>query len=320
MVRGQSLEHSGAIGDAITCYDRAIGLFSNEDASQRAQLGVAWMNRGSALQRLQDEGSLPAAVQAYEKAIALLEAPAEEDEGARNSLGAAWMNRGQLQLRLGQRMEALASLESATHLLVTLPAGQNPAVRHNLAGTHINRAQVLLDLKREIEARIEATAALALSRPHEISGFSDAQIALMARYTLCDALGKLIVKENAKRQELVFEANELVEEGLVLACDWENRGEPRLRPIAARLFRFGAGLYAHTQPHFLAEYISEILAGPLSAIPHLPAIAVKAIDMALNKPPAIYFTAGDPTSERWAHTCRELRATRLRLVQTLPIS
>jgi len=278
------------------------------------------MNRGHALQQLQEDGSLDAAVQAYENAIALLHSAGNGDDDIRNSLGAAWMNRGLLLQLLGRPAEALTSLETADQLLAALPAGQNPVFRHNLAGTHLNRAHVLIELERYGEARAQAAAALALSAPHEKAGFPDAQLSLMARYALCDALGKLIVRDGGKQKNLIFEANDLAEEGLALAVHWETRGESRLRPIAARIFRFGAGLYAHTQPHFLAEYIAEVLAGPLAAIAHLPAIAIKAIDMALNKPPALNFTAGDSAAERWLQTCRDLRAARVCLSQSLPSS
>ena len=57
----------------------------------------------------------------------------------------------------------------------------------------------------------------------------------------------------------VHDATDLADEGLDLVRKWERRGIDRFRNLASDLFRFGARVCAHYQPHFLNEFISEQL-------------------------------------------------------------
>src|SRR5687767_7615089 len=72
---GQSLEAEGRFGDAVEAYDRSIdGLrsFARETATRRT-LGVCWMNRGNALQKVGSQVRLAEAVASYDQAIGLFE-------------------------------------------------------------------------------------------------------------------------------------------------------------------------------------------------------------------------------------------------------
>ena len=55
----------------------------------------------------------------------------------------------------------------------------------------------------------------------------------------------------------VHDATDLADEGLALVREWERRGVGRFRKLASDLFRFGARVYAHYQPHFLEEFLRE---------------------------------------------------------------
>jgi hypothetical protein len=280
IVEGQTLEAPGtpaAITAALRCYDAAIALLraANPPAHEllRHQLARAWMNRANALQRRPAPAD---AIAAYDEAIALFRTlPLDRTPGYRNNLAAAWMNRGhalQATDDPAQLAESARSLETALDLFRTLPLDTDPSHRINLAAASLNLAHVRLLLADSARALAAARKAAAIAAPGQENNPALADIALKAHRAACDAIGRLLVHADAQHEPadaLADEASDIVDDALALARRWEARGVPLFRPIAARLFRFGAQLYAVHLPDFLAEFVLEHLdpARSLGAMP-----------------------------------------------------
>jgi len=275
---------------------------------------VAWMNLGYELMLRGDRENLSAALDAYNEAVARLRplAAGPVHPSIANSLGAALMNRGHLLHRLhgtAQATVALESFDEAARLLAPFTHGENPWPRRNFAGTLLNRAHLLLDAAQPAPARTAAAAALALAVPHEFADTIDADLALKARRSLCDALGRLIIAPGADQEAIACEASDLVDEALALARHWTARGAAQPRELAVRLFRFGAQLYRLHQPQFLAEFLAENLP---QADAEIRAIALEAIDQELSAGRHTILTIGDPSSKRRLAAWRELEELRPR--------
>jgi hypothetical protein len=297
--RGQALEAQGspaALAEAVSAYDVAIALLRAELLTGcdvvRHPLGVAWMNRGNALQKQATAAALAEAVSAYNETIALVRAlPIATDAVYCNCLGAAYLNRGHALLLLGDAASLAAALRSQTEavaLLRTLPFEHIPAYRLNLAGALVNLANTLLldsDAAKLEAARVAANDALILVTAREQAASGFAELGLKARRVLCEALGQLLFAAGANEvaiAALASEASDAVDTGLALARRWEKRGVPQFRPLAARLFRFGAQLYQLHQPQFLAEFLLENLdparsPGALSASSEFHIIAAETL-------------------------------------------
>src|SRR5262249_9738077 len=134
----QAHEARNEIPAALAAYEEVIAFLREEQSAEpevRRLLGLAWMNRGNALQKLTDSSSRSAAISAYDEAIVQFHSlPFAEDHLCLNHLGAAWLNRGHAQLLTGDFPAAAASFEHAIPLLQQLPLEANPAYRLNLAG------------------------------------------------------------------------------------------------------------------------------------------------------------------------------------------
>lgn len=301
---GQSLEAHGRYAEALSAYDQAI-VASRGDA--RAH-GIAWMNRGNALQKI-GAGSLPAAIDAYDRAIALFRTLAlESDPAFRNHLGAAWLNRGHTFLVAGQSASAAESFAYAVAELEQLPLERDPHFRLNLAGARTNLAHVLLATET-VRARAFAHAALAVLAEVERAHPAFAEMSLRARRAFGMALGP------QTDRALVAEATDAIDEGLALARHWETQGVDELRPLAERLFRLGAQLYRVHQPQFLAEFVLESLApGAFAADAGFRAAADEALALALAElPTPQVLTIDDATTARFVETARSLRAAQRQL-------
>jgi hypothetical protein len=281
LLRGKAVETQGtvsALTEAVQAYDAALALLHAEPLSGhddvRHELAIVWMNRGRARQKQGGADGLADAVRAYDAAIALGRLlPVAVNLEYRNCLGAAWLNRGQVLLQLGDPASlaaAIHSQEEAITLLRTLPIDLDLDYRLNLAGAELNLANALLVAAESSaleRARTAANRALALVTVDEATSIPLTDLGLKARRALCDALGHLLfaaATDEAAIHLLATEASDAVDTGLALARRWENHGVPYFRPLAARLFRFGAQLYQLHQPHFLAEFLLENL-DPASA-------------------------------------------------------
>ncbi|MBL9215783.1 MAG: hypothetical protein JNG83_09945 [Opitutaceae bacterium] len=285
-----------------------------DSAQARRDGGVAAMNRGFALLQA---GQLPAAVAAYDEAVALLRAAAPAGPADWTvSLAAALMNRGQLLHRasgLAAADQARAAFDEAVALLEPRLPGDSPWIRRNLAGTLLNRATLALDLADPARARADAGAALTLAAPQARADRVDAELALKSARALGGALGRLLAAPDADAESLAAELSDVVDDALALVRHWRDRGELAFAPIEVRLFRLGAQLYRLHQPHFLAEFIRE---HPVGADETLRGIALEQVEAALRAPPrAGFLVAGDPASERQLAVWRELAALREQLAR-----
>jgi hypothetical protein len=72
--------------------------------------------------------------------------------------------------------------------------------------------------------------------------------------------------------DLVSAATDAVEDALILARHWQERGENRFQELALELVHFGARAYRLFQPQFLAEFLTEML----PAFQHRSRVAVRA--------------------------------------------
>ncbi|MEO6875194.1 MAG: hypothetical protein ABI222_10280 [Opitutaceae bacterium] len=277
--RGQALEAHGSalqLTEAVQAYDVALALLGTESLAGRPgvrhEFGVAWMNRGSALQKQATPAALADAVRAYDNAIALVqELPITTEPVFRNCLGAAWMNRGHAELQLGgvdSFTAAARSHEEAVNLLRDLPIDHLPAYRLNFTGALVNLANALLNTPSSENlgrACTLAQEALALIGEREQAESEFADLGLKARRVLCEALGHLLFSSGSNEAIVTLladTASDAVDSGLGLARHWEKLGAPHFRPLAIRLFHFGAQLYQLHQPQFLAEFLLENLAPP----------------------------------------------------------
>jgi hypothetical protein len=274
----EALGTEAALVEAVRAYDAALALLRAEPPGGgndvRYELARVWMNRARARQKAGNRAGFADAVLAYDEAIAagsLL--PIATHPDYRNCLGAAWLNRGQVLLQLGDPASlpaAIRSQEKAVELLRPLPIDRDLDYRLNLAGAELNLANALLiaaDPTTLERARCAAKNAVVLVSAGEDATAQLADLGLKARRALCEALGRLLfaaAADEATVRELADEASDAVDTGLGVARRWEQRGVPHFRPLAGRLYRFGAQLYQLHQPHFLAEFLLENL-DPASA-------------------------------------------------------
>jgi tetratricopeptide (TPR) repeat protein len=322
--RGQKLEAEAQLNEAIAAYDQVIeslrGAILEGDIERRRLLGLAWMNRGNALQKIAPTPQLDASVRAYDEAISLFESlPLDSEPAFRNHLGAAWLNRGHA-LILAADTSSAKSFEQAIGHFEQLPPSNDPYFRLNLAGAWTNLAHARLRSMPE-SARVAARRALTLLAGVEHTHENFAAMSLRARRALAMSLGEILRATNRESvADLVSEATDAIEEGLSLARDFEGAGYAHFRPLAARLFQMGAQLYRVQQPHFLSEFILENLAAPgFATDPEFRAIAAEALEAALVelKRPQL-FIAGSSEADRMLDTARSLRATQQRLTDAPP--
>ncbi len=332
LARGHARESEGVLDEALKGYDEAIGILSAWPGPPPTgvcrDLGVAWMNRGNVLQRQEGPSALTDADAAYDRAITLLNLlPLAADPAFGNSLGAAWLNRGRALHRRGTPDAIAAAVDAyakSIEVLRTLPLEVNPWFRINLAGAWMNKANVLMglgDATRVSEARAAAKASLALVVTDESAEPIYADIGLKARRVQCDALGQLLVTPDPLNDvaELTAEASDAVDDGLTLVRHWEQKGLPAFRPLALRLFLFGARLYARHQPQFVAEFLLENLdpettPGAFAAVEEFHRVAAEAIAQTrarLNQTGMI--TPGTPGAARLLEIAQSLTAAEARI-------
>lgn len=337
--RGQACEAKNteaALIEAVRCYDEAIALLRsvkpNAGESTGRDLGVAWMNRGNALQKQATPASLAAALSAYDEAIALLRAlrvDCTDSLSPRNSLGAAWMNRG-LVLHRQATAESIAgavhSQREAVSTLQGLPRDQASWYRNNLAAAWMNLANALLDSTlsdRLAEARAAARESLAVVVAEETTDPVAAELGLKARRVWCDAIGQLLVANTTalSPDALAAEAGDAVDDALALARRWETRGVRSFRPVAARLFYFGAQLCRLHQPQFLAEFLLEHL-DPVRTPDARPEasgleVAAAAVTQALRdlQDRQERLIVGNPETDRQVRIWRTLKSAEVRIAE-----
>lgn len=318
--RGQALEQEGRFDEALAAYDHALALLrvagDAADPATRHALGIVWMNRGNALQRIGSPASLVDAVRAYDEAIAAFRTfPAEAYPPIRNHLGAAWLNRGHA-LIMASDAAAITSFENAIAELAQLPLEADPFYRLNLAGAHTNLALATLTIAAD-RAAAAARAALRVLESVERAHEAFFAMSLRARHALVLALNALLSAAGSPgaASGLVSEATDAIDDGLALARDLEQQGVSQQRPLAQRLFRLGTELYGLHQPHFLGEFVLEHLSAPaFAADAEFRAAADAAVTQAFaTLQPSQPFIGGTPEADRRLATARSLRAAQQQL-------
>jgi len=270
MKEGIRLMHSGNQADtALLYFDRALELrrrLPPEVPIYAYGLAACWLNRAEALTSL-GVAHHALALRAYDEALALLRPlPLGDDARFPRRLAIAHQNRAVVLAAQNPpaTADAIAALVYAIEVLddaETMDAPERDYLRAvvwmNLANLQASESTIVSDLA----ARAAARRALALVQAHEHEGVALAEAGLKARHVLCQIVARqLSVQAKSETvMEDVHKATDLADEGLNLVREWERRGIDRFRKLASDLFRFGARVYAHYQPHFLDEFISEHL-------------------------------------------------------------
>lgn len=278
-----SANNPEVLPDALNCFDQALAIRQTlpfeESTWFRWLLTACWMNRGDVLTRLGKPDDLSAAIQSFDEAIFhLLRLPLEEDPQYRARLALAWMNRS-LALRAqatGESLsEALLSLDRATAVLKESPTPERTQGSAMMATLLINRAAVLLEVSppRALEALAAAEAALALCRPTEHAVLQAAEIGLKARHAFCHAVAVLLETppvDTSRADDWIIQATDKVDETMQLTARWEKQDAAAadFRAIRHELFRYGCNLLLAYQPHFMAEFLLDVL-DPAQASPLL---------------------------------------------------
>jgi tetratricopeptide (TPR) repeat protein len=225
-----------------------MGRAVKVDASLRLEQATALKARGHALEARGTAASLAGALHCYETALALLGPHPSEHERVRIAQGILWMNQGNARQRLAAYGPAIAAYDEA---LVFLPVNDDPAVQNARGAAWLNRGRALQargGASDPAEAIRSQQQALALLRPLVRPADPDSQLNLAGA---CLNLATLLAGERR-----LTEATDAADEGLEIVRR-PGAAQALLRPVAARLFQFGAQLYAVHQPQFLAEFVRE---------------------------------------------------------------
>lgn len=268
-----SASNPEVLPDALHCFDQALAIRRElpfaESAWFRWLLTACWMNRGDVLTRLGKPADLTAAVQSFDEAIVHLQhLPLEADSQYRGRLALGWMNRS-LALRAQATPESLhAALLSLDHgkavieesVQVGLPV--NTALLPTLL---INRAALLLEVSppRMLEALQVAEETLILCLPQEQLTLQAAEIGLKARHIFCHAVAMLLDTppvDTTRADDWIIQATDKVDEAMRLTARWESQKESGpFHALRHELFRYGCNLLLAYQPHFMAEFLLDVL-------------------------------------------------------------
>jgi len=268
-----SANDAAALPEALQCFEQALAIRRDLpfEASSwfRWLLTACWMNRGDVLTRLGKPDDLIAAVQSFDDAIFHLQKlPLEEDSQYRGRLALAWMNRS-LALRAQATPESLhAVLQSLDHgktVIEQSVTAQLPVNAALLPILLINRAALLLEVSppRMLEALQVTEEALILCRPTEHLNLQAAEIGLKARHAFCRAVALLLETppvDTSRADDWIMQATDKVDEAMQLTARWENQGAAApFHALRHELFRYGCSLLLAYQPHFMAEFLLDVL-------------------------------------------------------------
>ena len=268
-----SANDTAALPLALHCFEQALAIRRElpfeESSWFRWLLTACWMNRGDVLTRLGKPDDLIAAVQSFDEAIFNLQKlPLEEDSQYRGRLALAWMNRS-LALRAQATPDslhaALLSLDHAATVIAASVAAKLPVNTALLPTLLINRAALLLEVSppRMLEAMQVTEEALTLCQPTEHLNLQAAEIGLKARHLFCRAVAILLETspvDTNLADDWIIQATDKVDESMQLTARWENQGEAApFQALRHELFRYGCGLLLAYQPHFMAEFLLDVL-------------------------------------------------------------
>ncbi|MFZ2281338.1 MAG: hypothetical protein WAW39_26300 [Prosthecobacter sp.] len=294
-----SANDAAALPEALNCFEQALAIRRKlpfeESAWYRWLLTACWMNRGDVLTRLGNPAELIAAVQSFDEAILHLQKlPLEEDSQYRGRLALAWMNRS-LALRAQAMPEslhaALLSLDHGKTVIEESVAQGLPVNTALLPILLINRAALLLEISppRMLEAMQVAEETLILSNPTEHLNLQAAEIGLKARHIFCRAVALLLETppvDTTRADDWIMQATDKVDEAMQLTARWENQKEAEpFHALRHELFRYGCNLLLAYQPHFMAEFLLDVLdpeqGSPLLAkADDLYQVGLEALDLA----------------------------------------
>lgn len=264
-----SATNQDALPEALRCFDEALQLRLQLPFEQstwfRWLLTACWANRGDVLTRLGGEQHLREAVRSFDEAMTHLNLlPLDDDPQYRGRLVLTWMNRSVALRAQAKPEEALASLEESQRVMeegVRLGRPENMALRVTLM---TNRAGLLLELPQPAmhEAMQTAEAVLDSSRATENTQLLAAEIGLKARHAFCHAVAMLLETppvDTSRADGWITRATDQVEEAMRLATRWEEQGGESFRTLRRELFAYGCRMYLAYQPHFLAEFLLDVL-------------------------------------------------------------
>jgi hypothetical protein len=268
-----SANDPAALPEALHCFEQALAIRRElpfeESSWFRWLLTACWMNRGDVLTRLGNPAELIAAVQSFDEAIFHLQKlPLEDDSQYRGRMALAWMNRSLALRAQGSAESLMAALLSLDHgktvieesLIAKLPV--NSALLPTLL---INRAALLLEVSppRVMEAMKVAEEALVLCQPTEHLNLQAAEIGLKARHVFCRAVALLLETppvDIRRADDWIMEATDKVDEAMLLTARWESQDAAApFHALRLELFRYGCNLLLAYQPHFLAEFLLDVL-------------------------------------------------------------
>lgn len=268
-----SANNTEVLPEALNCFEQALEIRRTlpfeESAWFRWLLTACWMNRGDVLTRLGRPADLVAALQSFDEAIFHLQRlPLEEDPQYRGRLVLAWMNRSlalRAQATVASLHEALLSLDRAKVVLEESATPERPIGTTMMSTLLINRAAVLLDISppRPLEALDVAQTALSLCQPAEQQVLQAAEIGLKARHAFCHAVAVLLETppvDTTRADDWIMQATDKVDEAMQLTAWWEKHGAAQhFRGMRNELFRYGCNLLLAYQPHFMAEFLLDVL-------------------------------------------------------------
>lgn len=226
------------------------------------------MNRGHSALTAVPAPDFPAALAAYDIALALLAplvaAPAAP-ELPRASFAAALLNRGHALAALDRPAPALAAFTQAVTALESLPYLRVPTYRRHLAAATLARARLQF---ADAPAAAAADTARVLHLLAPLPDPDSAELTLQA-HALRLSLQLLPAADPASARAASDEADA----ALALIHRWLSREPARLLPSAAPAFALAVELHRRHLPHFLAEFIYESLPPLLDRLSALTPVA-----------------------------------------------
>lgn len=229
---------------------------------QRHALAGTWINIATARLWRDDDGDAAAAADACDCALAALAGLTRvrcADMPRRTAI--AYHTKGRALVRVAAFERAAACFTAALAHLTT-PEGRLVADAPYLtAASWVALAEAHAGHGRAPGAALDAAGqALALVHAAEDHDVRAAEVGLLARHVRCRALARALEAGGERIDDatsLVHIATDAADDGLALVRRWESRGETRFRRVADDLARFGAGVYARYQPHFLDEFLRD---------------------------------------------------------------
>lgn len=267
-----SANDASVLAEALHCFETAIVLRRDlplaENLWFRWGLSAGWMNRADVLTRLGGPSRLAEAVRSYDEALAHLEKmPVVDSPNVLGRHALAWMNRA-ITLRAQATPESLAaaliSLEKSKALLEGAATPERPVDIITLATLDMNRAAILLDVSppQMLEAMQAASEVLALIQPLESTEMLAAEVSLKARHIFCHAVAILLESppvDTKHADNWIMQASERVEEAMALTARWAAGQGNAFQNLRLELFHYGCRIYLAYQPHFMAEFLLDVL-------------------------------------------------------------